>query len=407
LLGKKPEGKISMLVDQLADRIVNRNDFVLVSWYFLQHWLPIHGPEAAMLILLTRNMCFFNDQTGEIRDEVQIHEGFEEIANRLGIPNQRLVSSWFAGKPYDRAARVLTLSSRREMDRQKALQDVVGQFIQIVDRRQTRSHAVSLRIKVQRVDPLLPEHEQLLTGVNRMLAAIEKHSLQNEFRDWLDRTMDACFETLNNDQMLEMRRSIEIADCSETLKTILHNCFETLKLSDGDCFETLLKILKNILETQKNQDTHPEPDTELASKARVVVAPVISRDGNWSLEKFLKKADGKNRELLLGQEWDAQAYVSWIIYGASQPKIQNPISLAIARLKEHPNTGAGMASDNLAALKPEVFAGILLGALSFNPVIDEDWVMLFGNQPTVRVRLLSDCLGLRLDEIEQQNFVNS
>ncbi len=93
LIGRRLDEELSDLVDQLADRLLGTGDFILVRWYFLKHWLPILGHNPAMLVILLRNLCYFNDETGEIRDEVWIEKGYEEIAARLGIDNHRQVWS--------------------------------------------------------------------------------------------------------------------------------------------------------------------------------------------------------------------------------------------------------------------------------------------------------------------------
>ncbi len=93
LIGYRLDGELGTLADQLADRLVTQGDFILVTWYFLKHWLPVLGADAAMFVLVLRNLCYFNDETGEIRDEVWMEGGYEGIANRLGINNPRMVAN--------------------------------------------------------------------------------------------------------------------------------------------------------------------------------------------------------------------------------------------------------------------------------------------------------------------------
>ena len=45
-----------------------------------------------MFILLLRNLCYFNDETGEIREDVWIPDGYETLAARLGLDNPRQVA---------------------------------------------------------------------------------------------------------------------------------------------------------------------------------------------------------------------------------------------------------------------------------------------------------------------------
>ena len=42
-VGKKLDAQLSDLADQLADRLLAPADFIMIRWYFLQHWLPKLG----------------------------------------------------------------------------------------------------------------------------------------------------------------------------------------------------------------------------------------------------------------------------------------------------------------------------------------------------------------------------
>jgi len=93
LVGRRLTAELVTLTDQLADRLLAQGEFILISWYFLKNWLPALGSDAAMFILVLRNLCYFNDETGELRDEVWIEGGYEAIAQRLGIKNLRTVAT--------------------------------------------------------------------------------------------------------------------------------------------------------------------------------------------------------------------------------------------------------------------------------------------------------------------------
>jgi len=90
-------------------------------------------------------------------------------------------------------------------------------------------------------------------------------------------------------------------------------------------------------------------------------------------------------------------FVSWIIHGASQLNIQNPYSLAIARLKENPGVGSGGASERLAALQPRDLTRLIEQSFTFYSPSDQNWRLLFAEAKRDRIRLLADALGLVLD----------
>ena len=165
LVGHRLDGELGNLADQLADRLVSPGDFIQVSWYFLKNWLPVLGADAAMFVLLLRNLCYFNDETGEIRDEVWMDGGYEAIANRLGINNPRVVANWLPVR-IARGKRKDELSERtvEELSRRKRLQDLLSLFVERTDHRINSEGSFGWKFKVQRVDPLTPQHQAIQHG---------------------------------------------------------------------------------------------------------------------------------------------------------------------------------------------------------------------------------------------------
>jgi len=423
LVGHRLEGELVDLADQLADRLVAQGDFILVSWYFLKNWLPILGAEAGMFVVFLRHLCFFNDETGEIRDEVWMEGGYEAIANRLGLKNPRMVANWLPAR-MERGKRRVELSERtiEEFSRRKRLEELLKLFVERSDQRINAEGSFGWKFKVQRVDPLTPQHQAIHQAASSLLVKSENQGVLDELVSWIgdigndrvqpSRAQRVGFEVIRpwhesdkTEPMIVKRlplvglRLSELSnDCSETLKDILNGCFETLNLQANDCFETLLKVLKSFKDTLKDKDTSSTQVFSVSrnNPARQAVALVTASDGNWSLDKLLARADKKNRVVLIEQEKTAIPFVSWLIYGASQSSIQNPFSLAIAKLKENPGISAGGAGERLAALPPTDLARFVEQALSYRPPSDRNWKSLFEGVKMDRIRLLSDSLGLDL-----------
>jgi len=118
----------------------------------------------------------------------------------------------------------------------------------------------------------------------------------------------------------------------------------------------------------------------------------------WHLEKLLSRASEKNREILITQEKSPEPFVSWILYGATNSNIQNPLSLAISKLKEHPNQGAGGAFERLAALSPDTFANYLQLDLAMRDPSDRAWRTTFQAVSHDRLRLLADSLDIQIEQ---------
>ena len=400
LVGHRIEGELGNLMDQLDDRLVAQEDFILVSWYFLENWLPILGPDTAMFILTLRNLCYFNDETGEIRDEVWMDGGYEAIAARLGIKNARVIANWLPAR-IERGKRkdILSDSTTAEFSRRKQFQDLLELFVERIDHRANSEGSYDWEFKVQRVDPLTPQHQAIRQAASSLFTKAVDQDVLAELDSWISYLANDCLETVKTEPKVVLRLSDLTKDCSETFKDILNDCFETLNLEDNDCFETLLKILKGFKDFQNDKDTSSTQDSSISqnNSASQAAAVVTDSQGNWSLDKLLTRVDKTNRSVLIEQEKSATPFVSWLIYGSSQLSIKNPYSLAIAKLKEAPRNSAGGASDRLAGMPPRDLVRLIEQSLSFYSPSDSNWQMLFSGVKKDRIWLLADSLGLVLN----------
>jgi hypothetical protein len=390
LVGHRLTPEMIRLCDQLADRLLARSDFMLVSWYFLKQWLPLIGQDAAMFILVLRSQSYFNQETGVVRDEVWINDGYLGLANRLGIKNPRMIANWFPTQiEYGKRKEQWSEKTEKELARRKKVQELVGHFVTRIDHRPNASKSFAWKFKIQRVDPLTPQDQVIHQAVNSLLAKAEEQGILEELNTWIGELNNDCFETVEKGSKVGLRLSKLANGCSETLKDILKDCIETLELGCNDCFETLLKILKSIKDTLKEKNTTTNQDT---TELHHVALGMTEVEDGWSLEKLLQKAEKKNRKLLLGQETNARAFVSWVIYGTSQLAIQNPFNLAIAKLKASPGIGAGGAYDRLAAITPKLFTGWIAAQLDYQSPVNTDWQRLFGQIKHERLRLMVEAL---------------
>ncbi len=399
VVGRRMDQELSDLANQLADRLLGAGDFILISWYFLHNWLPLLGPNVAMLIVLLRNLCYFNDETGEIRDEVWMEGGNTAIASRLGIDNPRQVAQWFPAI-LERGGHkdTHTPSSSLEMSRRQKLQEAIALFVTRTDYRTNNNGSYDWHFKVQRMDPLLPEHQLVKRAAISLLATAENQGVLQKLYEFLEWLPNACFETLKKDPMLVLRLSKIDNACFETLTTILNDCFETLKDLPNGCFETLLKILKSFKDSQKEKESsNPQDSASFRQTLPHEVGGGISQNDNWSLEKILARVNPKIREQLIRQEKSSTPFISWIFYGTANGTIKDPVSLAISKLKEQPGLTAGGPFDRLATLSPEVFCQCLRAALTWQGTSDRDWHAAFRGVEHERLRLLADILEIQID----------
>ena len=417
LIGHRLSGEFMMLTDQLSDRLLAQGEFILVSWYFLKNWLPILGPDVAMFILVLRTLCYFNDEAGEVRDEVWIEGGYEAIAQKLGIKNSRTVSTWLPAK-VERGKRKdeLTQRTNQEFARRLRLQDLLSQFVQRTDHRINSAGCYAWKFKVLRTEPLTPQDEMIRLAASSLLATSEEKGTLDELGAWITKVSNDCSasarlwrETVKSEPKVVFGLSQLTNVYSETLSSILKDCLATLDLEDKDCFETLLKTLKGFKDSYKDKDSSSTQDSlssSVESQFHQSVEVVTDVKGEWCLEKLLARADKKNRQILLAQEKNALPFVSWVIHGASQASIQNPYSLAIAKLKTNPGISAGGACDRLAVLPPHRLVNLIGQELTFDSPCDPNWRILFTQTKPERVRLLVDSLGLEL-EIQDESLIHT
>ncbi|GAP13171.1 ATPase [Longilinea arvoryzae] len=397
LVGRRLEGELSDLVDQLSDRLLAPGDFILLRWYFLQNWLPLLGHDAAMLITLLRNQCFFNDETGEIRDTVWIHGGLSILAARLGIENPRQVALWFPAA-LERGSHkdTITQATAQENARRQRLQERIAAFVQRSDYR-SNGGTYDWCFQVQRMDPLTPEDEQVKQAALNLLLSADDADVLHELYRLLDQQSNDCFETLKEEGMIVLRLSKTANDCSETLKMVLNDWIETVKTLPNDCFETLLKILRGFKDSQIQKETSSNQDSyAVADRPTGQVGEEEAQENVWKFDDLLSRVNSRNRSALIAQEKSPNAFVSWILYGVANAGVQNPLSLAVARLCDQPGVSAGGIFDRLASYSPAVLARKYRKSLTWQGNADPDWNLAFKGVDWDRLSLLPDLLNLTI-----------
>ena len=156
------------LVDELVERLLPANDQLHLSWYFLLHWMPLlgHGPGWATILL--RDRCFYNRQTGELRDTVSIRGGYQELAGALGLQRIKTIREWFpaphAQKDEVKSADLSSQEALEKVTQSKRgfVKEYAAKFVEIIDAEADgRGQVSSFKAQVRLFDPLIPVHEAL------------------------------------------------------------------------------------------------------------------------------------------------------------------------------------------------------------------------------------------------------
>ncbi len=406
LVGRRLESELADLADHLSDRLLVPGDFILLRWYFLQNWLPLLGHDAAMFITLLRNHCFFNDETGEIRDTVWIHGGLPILAARLGIENPRQVALWFpAAMERGSHKEAVTKATAQENDRRQRLQERIAAFVQRIDYR-SNGGIFDWCFQVQRMDPLTPEDEQVKQAALNLLLSADDADVLHELYRLLDQQSNDCFETLKEEGMIVLRLSKTANDCSETLKMVLNDWIETVKTLPNDCFETLLKILRGFKDSQIQKETSFNQDSYAVADRSTELGEEDVQENAWKFDDLLSRVNSRSRSILLAHEKSPKAFVSWILYGVANTSVQNPLSLAVARLCNQPGVSAGGVFDRLAAYPPAVFVRKYRESQTWQGNADADWKLAFKGVDRDRLALLPDLLNLPIQPGDEAWYSN-
>lgn len=164
--------ELADLVDGLVERLLPSNDQLHISWYYLLHWLPLLGHGPGWATLLMRDRCFYNRQTGELRDTVTIKHGYQELADALGLQRVKTVREWFpAPHAQQEQVKYADLSSAQSLEqisqsKRSFVREYAARFVGILDAEADgRGKVSSLKAQVRLFDPLIPSHEAVYTAL--------------------------------------------------------------------------------------------------------------------------------------------------------------------------------------------------------------------------------------------------
>lgn len=400
----KTEREIQEHTTRLSEKILRPLENFQVSWYFLEEWLPKLGAGPAALVALLRSYGYYNPITGELRDEIWIEGGYEELAQVLGLARMKTLIEWLPstvnpGKKVD----TLRPKSKHEKTRLNVIRNDLAKFIQRTGYHPGKNgFAYKFKIKLD-VEPLTDSDTHIHQIVQTILSDCRRENVFGWLNQWLgtpefeqllsstDECTSSGIETLNLGQVPDLRLSNEESSSFETLKDILGSGIETLKLAQVPVLR-LLKVL-NGLRTFK-------PLLEDTTSTSACIQPP-QQGVEWNLEELLQinRVSQKKRTALLVHETSGKPFVSWLLYGASSrgTAILDPVAIAISKLLQNPGEGAGGVFDRLAELTDEELRDLVWDELHMRRPGHADWREAIGNSPRERLRLLAEELGVQFE----------
>ena len=400
--GNEIPREISEMSVKLAEKLLRPLENFQLSWYFLQEWLPKLGSGPAALVALLRSLGYYNPVSGELRDEIWINGGYEELAQILGIERIKTLVEWLPsavnhGKQKDG----LTPKAERERDRIDALRKNLAKFIQRVDFKPGKTgYAYKFKIKLD-AEPLIEMDDQIVEVVTKILEQSRQQVILPILMEWLcssnyqeivqkvEKEPGSGFETLKINGAPDSRLSDGRNSGYETLNSIISSGFETLSKS-GVPVLRLFKVL-NGLRTLKPLLDIPTSTGEANENSEGVA---------WQLADLLaiNHVSQKKRDALQAQETSGFPFVSWLLYAASSrgAGIKDPISVTISKLLESPGEGAGGPYDRLAQLMDQQLCDLVWDELHFRRPSKNDWREVMENTSRGQLKRLAGELGLEL-----------
>ena len=321
LFGEKvSQERLEALATRLHKAIMPDNDRLGVTHFFVEHILPHLGTGPGWMLTLLRDRCYYNQETGEIRNRVRVAGGYAEIAGWIGLSRPMTVYEWLYGKQGKNASEPgkykhpITRVYLREVEQEKAL---------------------NFKASSRTFDVLLNE---VPMEILQAAFAGEPPDLYANCSIGFTRPADDLY-----------------ASCSIGFTRFADHLYATCRV-----FKSL-----NHLNPITNDSPPPIPSFGEAETAVIKKRQPARGVGNlafWDFNFLMtnnsvitagailrrQKQTGATIERLV------QSFVSWLLYAYSPSgqRVEDPVAVAARRLLENVSTGAGGDFDRLAKLHP-------------------------------------------------------
>jgi hypothetical protein len=349
--------EIRSLGKQLLHHIMPPNDLIIIRHYFIKEWVPRLSAAQAWMITLLRDLCFWDPQTGETRDEINIQGGYAEIADWLGINRIRTFRDWLR----DEKVRLFV----KEYDQEYG----IGNW-ETCPRR--------LRVILEEPDPgyIVAIEPNRMPETVLPMDANEQCSLDIPVSE----TSYSPSEEGSMDTTEPNRWSSksQIIDASEPNRwTPMGYTMDTSEL-----FYRRARACNNLLNTKLQQIIN--------SGSPPAPLQVVTR---WQWETLFENCmvEDEVRKKLKMRNISCLKFVSWLLYATSPrgARIKDPVGLAISKLSKYPGKGAGGGYDKLSQRVPEELLSLIQNELLYKSPRDRDWMLsMAGSEHTKLITLL-------------------
>jgi hypothetical protein len=396
-----PTERLNAMATRLHKHIMPDSDRLGVTHFFVEHILPYLGTGQGWMLTLLRDRCWVNRDTGEVRTQVQVHGGYGEIGDWLGVKPET-IWRWIYGKHSESRGRNKTrekIGAQRGPGRQateagKLSSPILSVYLRETTEGKVSSFATSARtfkvlldeIPVEILEAALDEQiGQALTQAlddeanlaqdgsdSRAVCSIGFARFSASESPVLARfavsgsSISAPARFVGSPEPIPARFvassepiTARFVDDSRAVCSIVTARFV-------DHLRAVCRVFKslNLLNPITNDSpTAPLPPiSEIHSRQSIRSGGGMGNQAFWDFDFLMQNNQvAKAREIQKRQkatgasiEALAQGFVSWLLYAYSPSgrRIEDPVALAAKRLLENVHTGAGGDFDRLAHLKP-------------------------------------------------------
>jgi len=401
--GSIPESQraqYQVLADKLAQHLMPSKDLVFLTHYFVSHWLPRLGPGPGWFVTLMRDRGYINQRTGEARDEILLREGYAEVARWLGLKRAKTVWEWLRSDDVATFVRETGREIGAWEDAPRRFKVCLGEPMTESD--QTRANESLSALGIGAGDTHSTQNGDELIGaidIHNSVANLNLVGASDTHKEDSSAQLIGAIDTHNGVPDVHKPGASDIQDGAGD--THRGGASDTPDWRDWHSLNTLALGLNHYKNTPTTTDADDEPDSEIPASR--IAKGVVGME--WDLSDLLvrNRIGAKNQELLLENGLTAQAFVSWLLYAASQGGngIRDPIAHAVSRLIPDPSRGAGGALDQLAEMPANELVEMLTRELAGQNPWNQTWRKVMDGAQRIRLQTLAQQLGISASNKEE------
>jgi hypothetical protein len=345
------------LLDKIRANLIG-DDFVAVPWYLLRRLLPIYGASIVTLYLMSQPLLYRNG--GVQRDTFWLPGGADALVAWTG---DRSIGKYFPKANAKGRGRPASGKGSSDGAWRKNKREMLSDFFLRV-KAQKDEGMTQWQIQVHDL-PVLPADERLMASIYSRLADLIREQQLSPLLGLLDSLENLSPNQPTSALLDRIYRAPQTAEAAQALAYLARGIisdfetpdeprisnFETpvdrlislFATSDNDLFsksatpaiafiseiETHLKILERIKDSIKkliNSTNQPDSGSQRQETSNNSPGRL-----DWDFSKILNSIKPNHQQKILNTPEKQQAFKAWLVQNALNPRVQQPLNLAITQ----------------------------------------------------------------------------